>query len=147
MSLPTRREIRDGAAWTGLSAVWLLLIVLVIAGISGILWALGVFTSSARGAGNVQRDTNSAANREHWSATYNTEFQRVTADQGIVAMLKNAAAGPGATQQDRVNYLGAQANCRADVAQYNAATQNVLGRPWLPDGLPTTLNAADYCGS
>lgn len=147
MSLPTRREMRDGTAWTGLSAAWLLLIVLLVAGITGILWALGVFTSGIRGAGNVQRDQNSAANREHWSATFNAEFQQIQADTANLATLKSAATAPGATVQDRTDYTGAQLNCRQDVAKYNADAANVLAAPWLPAGLPTTVTASTYCGS
>lgn len=145
--LPTRRDIRDGAAWTGLGGAWLLLAALLIAAVVGALWSLGVFTAGARGAGQVHKDQQRAGNREQWIATYNAEYQQLQADQQNLTVLKAAANGTGATQQDRIDYTGAQLNCRADAARYNADTQNLLGSPWLPAGLPTAVNADQYCGS
>jgi hypothetical protein len=147
MPLPTRRDMREGAAWTGLGAAWILLAVLLLAAIGGALWWLGVFTAGAHGAGQVHLDQQSAATREHWSATYNGEYQQLQADQANLTVLKATANGPAATQQDRINYQGAQLNCRQDAARYNADTQNLLGAQWLPAGLPTTVNADTLCGS
>jgi hypothetical protein len=147
MTLPTRRDIRDATTWTGLGAGWILLASLLIAGIVGVLWWLGVLTAGARGAGQVHKDQQSAANREHWIATYNAEYQQLQADQANLGVLKQAATAAGATQQDRIDYQGARLNCRQDAAQYNADTQNLLGAQWLPEGLPATVNADTLCGS
>jgi hypothetical protein len=146
-SLPSRRDIRDGTAWTGLSAAWILLAALLITAICATLWWLGVFTAGTRGTAQVQLDQQKAGNREQWIATYNGEYQQLQADQSNLAVLKDAATGNGATQQDRINYTGAQLNCRTDVAKYNTDTQNLLGAPWLPAGLPTTVNTDTICGS
>lgn len=147
MTLPTRRDIRDGAAWTGLSAAWILLAALLIAAICASLWWLGVFTAGAHGAGQVHKDQQSARNREQWIATYNAEYQQLQADQSNIGLLKATATGPGATQQDRINLQGGQLNCRTDAAKYNADTQNLLGAQWLPDTLPSAVNADTICGS
>jgi hypothetical protein len=147
MPLPTRRDIRDGAAWTSLAGAWILFAALLIAAICGALWWAGVFTAAARGNGQVHKDQQRAGNREQWIATYNAEFQQLQADQQNLAVLKAATTGSGATQQDRIDYTGAQLNCRTDAAKYNADTQNLLGAPWLPASLPTTVNADQYCGS
>lgn len=147
MTLPTRREIRNGAAWTGLSAAWALLAALFIAAICAALWWLGVFTSGAAGAGQIHKDQQSARNREQWNATYNAEYQQLQADQSNIGLLKAMATGPGATQQDHINLQGGQLNCRTDAAKYNADTANVLGAQWLPDTLPSTVNADTICGS
>jgi hypothetical protein len=147
MTLPTRREIRDGAAWTGLGAAWLFLVVILLAIVAAVLWWLGVFTAGVHGDGQVRLDQQSATNREHWSATYNGEYQQLQADQQNLTVLKAVVTGPAATQQDRLNYQGAQLNCRQDAARYNADAQNLLGAQWLPAGLPTTVNADTLCGS
>jgi hypothetical protein len=147
VSLPTRREIRDTTAWTGLGAAWILLAALLLAAIVGVLWWLGVFTASARGTAQVHKDQQSAGNREQWIATYNAEYQQLQADQQNLAVLKTAATSASATQQDRIDYTGAQLNCRTDAAKYNADTQSLLGAQWLPVSLPSTVNADQYCGS
>lgn len=143
----TRRDVADGAKAIGAGTIWAVLAVVAIGGLSVALWAFGVFTSDAKGAGDVHRDQQNAGNREHWSQTFNSDYQQVTADQDNLVVLKAAATGAGATQQNRANYTGAQLNCRADVAQYNANASSVLGSPWIPAGLPTQLVPTTYCGS
>ncbi|MDJ0342196.1 hypothetical protein QMK19_03220 [Streptomyces sp. H10-C2] len=147
MSRISRRDLGDGARGFGLGALILIATVLVVALVGALIWAIGVFSSDTAGTGNVHKDQQSAQNREHWSATYNGDYAQVKADQDNLTTLKSAAEGQDATQQDRTNYLGAQLNCRTDVATYNADAANVLGHQWIPDGLPSTLNAATYCGS
>ena len=148
--MPTepRNRTQEAASIAGRSIgayLLLLLGVTALAGIGALIWWLGVSTSGIRGAGNVQRDQNNAANREHWSATFNAEYQQAQADADNLAVLKTAADAPGATAQDRTNYLGAQLNCRQDVATYNTDAASVLGRPWIPADLPTVIDATTYC--
>ena len=118
-----------------------------VAAISFGVWWFGVRTSATIGSGNVTKDQNSSGNREYWSGRYNTDFQNLTADQDNLIGLHEYATAPGATQQDRQNYEGAQLNCRQDAATYNADVANLLGHQWLPAGLPTSVTASTYCGS
>ena len=123
---------------------------LVIGGIVGVgflVWWFGVRTSGVIGSGNVTRDQNSSGNREYWSAKYNADWQNLTADQANLTGLREYANAPGATEQDRMNYLGAQLNCRQDAATYNTDAANILGHQWLPSGMPTQVTATTYCGS
>lgn len=147
MPVITRREASEGAQGIGIGAVVAVVLVLICCSIAALLWWLGVFTSGIKGSGDVYRDQNKAGNREHWSQTFNSEFQQITADQSNLSVLRSAATGAGATQQDRANYLGAQQNCNADVAQYNANASSVLGSPWVPAALPSQVAADTYCGS
>ncbi|MEV6833547.1 hypothetical protein AB0N17_03285 [Streptomyces sp. NPDC051133] len=147
MTRISRRDVGDAATGFSLSAVAITLSVLFVCGLAALLWWLGVFTSGIKGAGDVTRDQNDAKNREHWSATFNSEFQQIQADQGVIANLEHTATSAGATVQDHDNLTGAQNNCRQDVAQYNADASSTLGAPWLPEGLPTQINADNYCGS
>lgn len=121
--------------------------IVAVAVIALFVWWLGVFSSGVVGSGNVTRDQNSSGNREYWSAKYNADWQNLTADQANLVGLQADATGPDATQQDKQNYEGAQLNCRQDAATYNADAANVLGRQWIPSGMPTTVTATTYCGS
>lgn len=147
MSRISRRDVGDTAVGLSVGAVLTTIVVLFVCGLSALLWWLGVFTSGIKGNGDVHRDQNDAKNREHWSATFNGEFEQIQADQENVASLKRAADATGATAQDRTNYTGAQLNCRQDVAQYNADASSTLGAPWVPVNLPNHLDADTYCGS
>ncbi|MFI5973582.1 hypothetical protein [Streptomyces sp. NPDC051452] len=143
----TRRDVGDAATGLGAGTVLVIATLTVALIVASLLWAFGVFTSGAKGAGDVRRDQNGAKNREHWSATFNAEFQQIQADQGIVATLKHQADAESATGQDQANYLGAQNNCLQDVAQYNADAASTLGAPWVPEGLPARIDSDSYCGS
>lgn len=141
----TRSAVNSAGRGTGYYLL-ALLGVLATFSIVALIWWLSVASSGTAGSGNVTRDQNSAKNREHWSATYNGDMQQVQADQTNLATLKAAATGTGATLQDRQDYLGAQLNCRTDVATYNTDAANVLGRQWLPAGFSPSLDSSDYCG-
>lgn len=145
MSPISRHDVRDGAKGISVGTALLIVGTVIALLVISLLWAFGVFTAGIKGSGDVHRDQQNAKNREHWSATFNAEYQQVQADQDNLAVLKNAADGDGATQQDRTNYTGAQLNCRTDVAAYNADAASVLGSPWIPAGLPTQIDAATYC--
>lgn len=145
--MATRTRDTAAAVGTGVAS-WLgaALVIAAVMGLAAGAWALTVWFSGTKGAGDVHKDQNSATNQEHWSATYNNDYQQLQADQANLTTLQQAATGPGATQQDRTNYLGAQLNCRTDAATYNTDAGNVLGHQWIPAGLPTSVNASDYCG-
>lgn len=147
MSRISRRDVGDAATGLSLSAVAVTLTVLFVCGLAALLWWLGVFTSGIKGAGDVHRDQNDAKNREHWSATFNSEYEQIQADQGVIATLKEQAGAQGATAQDRDNYVGAKNNCLQDVAQYNADASSTLGSPWVPANLPDHIDSDTYCGS
>ena len=133
----TRKKVGIAVGGFSIGVVGLVLITFVIAGIGALIWWLGVQSSGTAGAGNVTKDRNSSQNIEHWSATFNGEYQNIQADVANLATLKAAETAPGATQQDRVNYTGAQTVCNQDVAQYNANTLNTLAV--VPAGLPTNV--------
>lgn len=147
MSRISRRDVGDAATGFGLSAIAVTCTVLFVCALAALLWWLGVFTSGIKGSGDVHRDQNDAKNREHWSATFNGEFEQIQADQGVIAVLKQQADAKTATAQAQANYTGAQLNCRQDVAQYNADAASTLGAPWVPANLPTHIDASTYCGS
>lgn len=147
MSRISRRDVGDAATGFSLAAVAITCSVLFVCGLAALLWWLGVFTSGIKGSGDVHRDQNDAQNREHWSQTFNSEFEQIQADQGVIATLKQQADAKTATAQDRDNLLGAKNNCLQDVAQYNADAASTLGAPWVPANLPDHIDSDTYCGS
>lgn len=114
-------------------------------GLAAGIWWLTWLLSGPAGATGVHRDQNNSKNREHWSATYYTDWNNLQADNTRIKALFDASNAPGATEQDKMNLTGAVLNCTSDVATYNADAHNVLGEPSLPAGLPASVNVADYC--
>jgi hypothetical protein len=128
-----RGNVRPGRAWFyGLTAAFVLFIVLPVT-----WWAVSVATSGTKGTGDLTRQRNSAGNRAHWSAVFNSLNQQINADQQMIATAKQSAGAPGATRQDQINLTGLTQNCLNDVAQYNGDVGNTLAV--LPDGLPTNI--------
>lgn len=143
MSVITRREARDAAEGAGLAFIAAVVAIILIGALTVGLWAFGVFTSGVKGNGDLQKQRNSAANRAHWSATFNSLDQQIAADQQMIANDKSVVAGPGATRQDQINLQGVTQNCLNDVAQYNGNVGNTLAV--LPAGLPTNIPTT-VCG-
>lgn len=148
MSVPrlNRGNIRDGATIVGLGTFIPAIVILVVGGLMALLWGIGIFTSGVKGTGDVHRHQQDARNREHWSATFNSEFELIRSDQGNLTVLQEAATRRNATKQDQMNYGGAKVNCLSDVAAYNADAASILGHPWIPQELPAQINPSTYCG-
>lgn len=128
--------------------MWLVICIVVLLAIASGLWFFGVFSSGVKGAGDVTKHQNSAQNREYWVSKYNNDYNKLQADKSNITTLKQSVTGAaGGTSQDKMNLQGAVLVCNQDVADYNGATQDLLGRKWLPDGLPASVNAADYCSA
>ncbi len=123
-------DLRPARTWAyAVTIAVLLFVVLPLA-----LWAFGVFTASTKGTGDVQRDRGSAANREHWSATFTGLYAQLQADQQNIQIAAAATKAPGADKQDAVNLEGVQQNCDSDVGQWNSDLGNALAI--VPDGYP-----------
>lgn len=140
------RNALDTATAGGISALGIAAIAAALVGIGLGVWAFTVWFSGTKGAGDLHKDQQSAQNREYWSAKFQDDMTTIQADQTNLATLRDAATSPGATQQDRTNYLGVQLNCRQDVAAYNADAGNVLATQRIPAGFPTSIDPTDYCG-
>lgn len=137
-----KEDSRDFGAFWG----WFVAFVVVALVVGGGLWGLGVFTSGAVGAGEVHKDQNKSSTREYWISKYNADYNKLTGDKDNIATLEKTAKSASATVQDQSDLQGAQMVCNRDVADYNGATQDLLGRKWLPETLPASVSAADYCG-
>jgi hypothetical protein len=138
-------RFKEDARDASYGALWIVIGIVFVLVLSIALWAFGVFTSDAKGTGDVIKHQNAASTREYWISKYNNDYQKLTADKANIATLGKAATAKGASAQDKQDYQGAQLVCNQDVQDYNGATQDLLGRKWLPDGLPASVNIADYC--
>lgn len=142
-----RQDLRDAnyaARRGGLSAIaWLLVAVAVIAVIGAAVWGVKVATSDVRGAGDVQRQVNSANNRiaaqEHFQALYG-EIKAY--DQ----QLDQAAADKKANPGDRyfaINYSGLVKQCIDARNQYNADANKITQAKWLDPALPQQIDPSN----
>lgn len=135
-------DVRPRRVWAyGCLTALLLFVVLPLS-----LWAFGVFSASTKGTGDVIRDRGSAANREHWSATFAGLYAQLQADQQNIQIAATATKATGADKQDAVNLEGVQQNCDTDTAQWNSYLDNALAV--VPDGYPQQhLDPASVCST
>jgi len=135
-------EIRPRRVWAyGCLTAFLLFAVLPLS-----LWAFGVFSSGIKGTGGVRQYRGSAANREHWSATFTGLYGQLQADQQNIQIAAAATKAPGADKQDAVNLEGVQQNCATDVGQWNSDLDNALAV--VPDSYPQQhLDPASVCST
>lgn len=135
-------DLRPRRAWAyGCLTALLLFVVLPLA-----LWGFGVFSSGIHGTGDIRTERGSAANREHWSATFTGLYSQLQADQQNIQVAAKAATATGADKQDAVNLEGVQQNCDTDVAQWDAYLDNALAV--VPDGYPQQhLDPASVCST
>jgi hypothetical protein len=145
MGVITRKEAKEGVQIFGLGWLAVTACVVAVMAIGGIVWFITVGTAGVRGDGNVHKDQQDAKNREYWSAKFNGLYNQVTADKANIDTLRETAQGKDADKQDQINYTGAKQACQIDVAEYNGNTGDVLGKLWIPDGLPVMITAATYC--
>jgi hypothetical protein len=139
-----RQDIRDAnyaARRAGLSAfAWIVIVVISAALISAAVWGVKVATSGAKGAGDVQRQTNSGTNRigaqEHFEALYG---QIKAYDQ----QLDQAAADKRDNPGDRflaTNYSGLVKQCIDARNQYDADANKVTQAKWRDSALPYQID-------
>ena len=137
-----RGNVRTGRAWFySLTAVLVLFVILPIS-----LWAFGVFTSGARGAGNEEKQKNSVSNRVFWQNEFNSLSQNIATYQAqIAAAHADELSHPGDSFYEQ-NLAGLTQECDIAVGQYNADTAKPIASPWLPAGLPTSYDRTTACG-
>ena len=147
MAVITRREARDSAEGIGLAFIGTVVVIVLALIIGAGLWAFGVFTSGIKGAGDEQKQQNSVTNRVYWQNEFNNLDQNIqTYAAQIVTARAAATAHPGDTFYAQ-NLTGLVQECDIAVGQYNADTAKPIASPWLPAGLPTTIDRTTTCGS
>lgn len=139
-----RQDVRDAnyaVRRGGLSVLtWVLIVIAVAAAISAAIWGIKVATSGVKGAGDVQRKTNSGNNRiaaqEHFEALYG---QIKAYDQQLDQAAADKAANPG-DRYFAVNYSGLVKQCIDARNQYNADANKVTQARWLSADLPYQID-------
>lgn len=147
MSVITRREARDAAEGVGLAFIGTIVVIVLLGAIGAGLWAFGVFTSGVKGAGDERKQQNSVTNRVYWQNEFNSLDQNI---QTYTAQIASARAAVTAHPSDTFyeqNLTGLVQECDIAVGQYNADVAKPIASPWLPAGLPTTVDRASTCGS
>lgn len=147
MALITRREARDATEGTGCVLMAAVATVIVAFIVGALVWALGVFSSDAKGAGDEQKQKNSVTNRVYWQNEFNSLSQNIATYQAQIANAHaTEVAHPGDSFYEQ-NLAGLVQECDIAVGQYNADAAKPIASPWLPDGLPTSYDRTSTCGS
>lgn len=118
--------------------------IIVIVAITVGLWAFGLATSGAKGAGDVVRKNNDANNRINSQAYFENlwgDIQGYTAKLPVAAQAMTDGSDPNAA----INYRGLYNTCVDAVNQYNAASQQTLFKDWKTADLPQRVDVTQAC--
>jgi preprotein translocase subunit SecF len=134
------RRAQRGAfgAWV----IWVVGILIVIGAISIAVWGFNVGTSDVKGKGDVIREKNSGKNR----IAQQERFQSLNASfEGFLVNLQGARQALAAADEDtkpmrQVDLTGMQQQCVNTAQEFNALTQKVTAKDFIPDDVPQKLD-------
>jgi len=131
------REVRDATGAVVFGGIVVGTAVVVIGGLTygGIEISNAISNSTAKSTGNAQvkRDTNSGANQEQASATFNQLYYSV---EGYEYQIKQATV----TGMDSTDLVALQQTCQLAVEQYNSDANTITMRPYIPAGDPDNIS-------
>lgn len=131
----TRHGFWYGLRWYAAGAA------VILASIA-LLWALGVFTSDVRGAGDAHKQNQSGTNRVVKQEMFEQKYQDIqNADKRIDTFAAAKAEDP--TYTNKVNYTGAINVCNQLVADYNAEARKQTSADWKAADLPSVIDQND----
>jgi hypothetical protein len=133
---------KEAAKGLSEGTLWLIGIIVLGMIVGGVIFAINVATSNAKGAGDVVIKNNSAANRIEKQEGFRKLYAKVETNKTLVAQhTKNVALDP-TDKTAKQTLLGVQSACVASVEQYNAEVGKVTSKDWLPEDLPESLSNA-----
>lgn len=138
-----REERWQTNMWMGLFTKWWVILLVLVAVIGIIWWALSVTFSGVKGQGDAQIQKNSATN---WTKAQ-AEFERTYAsiksqDKNITIAWKELQADPE-DQVKQTNYSGLVRNCNDTVASYNSKAREFLSQDFRASDLPSEIDSSD----
>lgn len=117
-----------------------LVLIVVIAAISGAIWFAKVQLSPIKGAGDVKAKNYSAENQIAAQKKFEGLYAGIkAADQRIDIMAAALDAAPGDFVA-RTNYTGALTFCGQLVADYNSAARETISAGWRAVDLPEQID-------
>lgn len=130
---------KEAAKGLGEGTLWLIGIIILGMVIGGVVFAINVATSNARGAGEAEIKNNSAENRIEKQEKFEKLYAEVQFNEDLVAQYTaNLATTPDSTVM-KTNLDGAKAACSASVHKYNAEVRKVTSQDWKAYDLPESL--------
>lgn len=130
---------KDGAKGLGLVFVFLI----IVAVISGAIWAFGVLTSPIKGKGDAAKINYSAENWTQKQAMFQHSYNGIIAyDKDITRYKEMIATG----DDDRMNkelLNGVTSACIQEVSKYNAESEVYLSQDWKSINLPASIDNTD----
>ncbi len=129
---------------TGSKAALLVVAVVVFTvALSWGIWYFGVKTSGVRGAGDAERDKNSALNRVSAQEQYVAVLNDVkAADDKVTLAYEDLQLDPSSEiKQTTLN--GTKNYCVSAVADYNGLSDKYTSADFRPEGYPETLDGTD----
>jgi hypothetical protein len=146
MPLLGRQDRRDAAEGASLVLIGAIALVVVAFIVGALVWWLGVSTSGTKGAGDEQKQQNSVTNRVFWQGEFNSLFQNVQTYTAQIAQAEAQIKTNPADSFAAQNLAGLRQECDIAVGQYNADALKPIAVPWLPAGLPASIDRTTACG-
>ena len=133
-------KVARSAGWR--IGVWIGVIIVVCALVSGVVWGIGVGLSNINGKGNAIKTKNDAKNRIQAQELFVQTYNDIQAQVKNVKIAKRAyQARNGAFE--RTNYFGAQQVCQQAVADYDALVRKYTAQDFRPADLPAQIDESD----
>lgn len=130
---------KEAAKGLSEGTLWLIGIIILGMIVGGVIFAINVATSNARGAGEVVMKNNSAKNRIEKQELFEKMVATVETNKELVAQhTKNVEANPD-DKTAKQTLLGVQSACVASVNKYNAEARKVTSADWKAADLPESL--------
>ena len=128
-----------GATWRGW--IWVISAVVMVALISGGIWAFKVATSEVRGAGDATIEINSGKNQIQSQELFEEMYAKILEyDKNLDVAAAALARTPSSFNQ--TNYDGLAMTCNAAVEQYDAEARKVGSAKWRAADLPYEIDTA-----
>lgn len=133
---------KEAAKGLGEGTLWLIGIIVLGLIVGGVVFAINVATSNARGAGGVVLENNSTKNRIEKQEKFEDLYAKVEFNKGLVKQYSETVAKDASNNTAKINLDGAKSACNASVQAYNAESRKITSADWKAYDLPHTLTNA-----
>lgn len=134
---------KEAAKGLSEGTLWLIGIIVLGMIVGGVVFAINVATSNARGAGVAEMKNNSSENRIEKQERFEKLHAKVKFNEDLVAQYKaNLVTTPDSPIM-KTNLDGAMSACNASVREYNAEVRKVTSADWKAWDLPESLTTAN----
>jgi hypothetical protein len=130
---------KEAAKGLSEGTLWLIGIIVLGMIVGGVVFAINVATSNARGAGEAEIKNNSAENRIEKQERFEKLYAKVKTNEDLVAQHTASLAATPDSIQIKTVLEGVKSACNASVNEYNAEARKVTSMDWRAYDLPESL--------